>query len=171
MLQVESQAAPTKHRQQPSVPPLPGVYEQPRAPEDTFAEQFKYRICSSGLLEKDYVPGLSGVSGTDAGPIKLDWPGEMRKWMGKGKEIWDFPAAGACLLVGLVMGLGVVKSAGLLLVLALVVGSYVWYHGTPTSVSYSCTGQVLRDWLNAFHSHHLFPQTSQKPQKIKPSHH
>lgn len=79
------------------------------------------------------MPGLSGVSGADAGPIKLDWPGEMRKWMGKGKERWDFPAAGACLLVGLVMGLGVVKSAGLLLVLALVVGSYVWYHGTPTS--------------------------------------
>lgn len=78
------------------------------------------------------MPGLSGVSGADAEPIKPDWPGQMRKWMIKWKGRWDVLAAGACLLVGLVMRLGVVKFAGLLLVLALVAGNYVWYLRTPT---------------------------------------
>lgn len=91
------------------------------------------------------MPGLSGVSGADAEPIKPDWPGQMRKWMIKWKGRWDVLAAGACLLVGLVMRLGVVKFAGLLLVLALVAGNYVWYLRTPTLVSYLCTGQVLKD--------------------------
>ncbi|KIR29344.1 hypothetical protein I309_01936 [Cryptococcus deuterogattii LA55] len=132
---VESQAAPAKHRQQLSALPLPGIYEQSQAPEDSFAEQFKYRICSSGLLEKDYVPGLSGVSDAGAELIKVDWRGLMRKWMEIGKERWDLLAAGACLLVGLVMGLGVIKSAGLILVLSLFACSYVWYQGTLVSSS------------------------------------
>lgn len=154
--QVESQAASPKHRQLLSALPLPGVYEHSQAPEDSFAEQFKYRICSSGLLEKDYVPGLSGVSDADAEPIKLDCRGLVRKWMEIGKERWDLLAAGACLLVGLVMGLGVIKSAGLLLVLSLLACSYVWYHGTLVSVGYSRTGQGLEDLSNAFYSHLLF---------------
>lgn len=84
--------------------------------------------------------GLSGVLGVDVGLIKLDWFGEMRKWMGKGKERWDFFVVGVCLLVGLVMGLGVVKFVGLLLVFVLVVGSYVWYYGILILVSYLCIG-------------------------------
>ncbi|WVO21081.1 uncharacterized protein IAS62_002385 [Cryptococcus decagattii] len=132
---VERQAASVKHRQQLGALPLPGVYEHSQAPEDSFAEQFKYRICSSGLLEKDYVPGLSGVSDAGAEPIELDWRRLMRKWMEIGKERWDILAANACLLVGLVMGLGVIKTGGLLLVLSLLACSYVWYHGTLISSS------------------------------------
>lgn len=74
-----------------------------------------------------------------------------------GKERWDLLAAGACLLVGLVMGLGVIKSAGLILVLSLFACSYVWYQGTLVSVGYSRTGQGLEDLPNAFYSHLLFP--------------
>lgn len=70
-----------------------------------------------------------------------------------GKERWDLLAAGACLLVGLMMGLGAINSAGLLLVLSLLACSYVWYHGTPVSVGYSRAGQGLEDLSNAFYSH------------------
>ena len=52
----------------PSTPIFPGHYSSSNSlygdtvSEDEFAERFKYIICSSGILEKDYVPGLGGAS-------------------------------------------------------------------------------------------------------------
>ena len=51
----------------PSTPVFPGHYTSNPTLSDTvseneFAERFKYIICSSGILEKDYVPGLGGAA-------------------------------------------------------------------------------------------------------------
>ncbi|WVQ84904.1 hypothetical protein IAT38_007067 [Cryptococcus sp. DSM 104549] len=111
--------------------PLPGIYPSTQTPDDNFAEQFKYLICSSGLLEKDYVPGLSG--GVDDEAKTVDrwtearmWVAEARVWVEKGRERWDLVAAGACLLVGLAVGLGLWVFCGLLLVCGLGVGGVVY---------------------------------------------
>jgi len=49
-------------------PPRPDVRRH--LSEDGFAERFKYLICSSALLERDYVPGLGG----DVGDVEVGLP-------------------------------------------------------------------------------------------------
>ncbi|KAK8853101.1 hypothetical protein IAR55_003802 [Kwoniella newhampshirensis] len=85
-------------------------------PDDTFAERFKYLICSSGLLEKDYVPGLSdGLEPEGEEKKRGKWV-DAKKWMEKGKERWDLVLTGICLILGILLlhpGLGIILLVGL----------------------------------------------------------
>ncbi|WVR00355.1 hypothetical protein IAU59_007498 [Kwoniella sp. CBS 9459] len=131
---------------------VPGKFPSPTRlsfDQETFAEKFKYMICSSGLLEKDYVPALSGgldasaegmneaqehqandMSSSSANTIRLDLSGEVQKWAGLAKERWDLALAGLCLLVGLGLSLGVWTLAALVVLLS---SGGVWYIGRITA--------------------------------------
>nr|ODN94068.1 hypothetical protein L203_00243 [Cryptococcus depauperatus CBS 7841] len=146
--------------QQPTT--FPGIYPATQVPEDTFAEQFKYLICSSGLLEKDYVPGLSDSLDATSKMEKLELWAETRKWLERGKERWDLTAAVACVVLGLVLVLGVWAIGGiLLLVLVTAAGVYVWqrYHGssvmssqTPPITPKTKSLTSLKNFLSQSHS-------------------
>ncbi|ORX40747.1 hypothetical protein BD324DRAFT_611935 [Kockovaella imperatae] len=79
----------------PSRQTLPGQYDVPD--EDAFAERFKYLICTSGVLEKDYVPGLGAPTSTleEVEPERRDVLYKMKG------ERWDMVLAGAVLLLAL----------------------------------------------------------------------
>ncbi|WWD19515.1 hypothetical protein CI109_103976 [Kwoniella shandongensis] len=110
----------------PSTPPIPTpgkiTDDSSSSTENTFAERFKYLICSSGLLEKDYVPGLSGEELVDEveGEEKDRWA-ELQRWVEKGKERWDLVLAGLALLLGITL---LWSRAGLILVIALGLGVF-----------------------------------------------
>ncbi|WVQ73025.1 hypothetical protein IAR50_002588 [Cryptococcus sp. DSM 104548] len=107
---------------------IPGLFPIPESASDTFAEQFKYLICSSGLLEKDYVPGLGGgASEADAGLEKSGIWITVRRAAEVAKERPDLVAAGACLVVGLVVALGVWVFMGISLFVGLAVAGYGKY--------------------------------------------
>ncbi|OCF32216.1 hypothetical protein I316_06130 [Kwoniella heveanensis BCC8398] len=127
----------TKQRLEETVP---GKFPSPTRlsfDEETFAEKFKYMICSSGLLEKDYVPALSGGLDADGDDIyveslnlvgerelSLDIYKEIRKWAGLARKRWDLALAGLCLLVGIGLSLGTWVLAALL---SFIGGGGVWY--------------------------------------------
>ncbi|KAK6909561.1 hypothetical protein I203_103582 [Kwoniella mangroviensis CBS 8507] len=112
---------------------VPGKFPSPSRisfSDETFAEKFRYLICSSGLLEKDYVPALSGGLESELGD---DIPGNneetwkvLEGWIQKGKERWDLVLAGLALLVGLMISLGLWTILGMLSVGILGIG---WYTG------------------------------------------
>jgi hypothetical protein len=111
----------------------PGTYPLSNRSKDDFAERFKYLICSSGILEKDYVPGLSGglsevgldgiadaeggkssTSPTEhVGSQELEGDSgsgpvvDLRYLMQEGKRKWDIVLAGVVLLCGMLLGAGV----------------------------------------------------------------
>ncbi|WVR07800.1 hypothetical protein IAU60_004843 [Kwoniella sp. DSM 27419] len=107
------------------------------SPEDTFAERFKYLICSSGLLEKDYVPALSGdAEGNEQKDALADVEPSVRNitrgqwvrlgasWVGKVRERWDVALAGVCLAVGLGIAFSFWTVVALVLATA---GATVWW--------------------------------------------
>ncbi|ODO05405.1 hypothetical protein L198_02098 [Cryptococcus wingfieldii CBS 7118] len=116
--------------------PIPGLFPIPESAPDSFAEQFKYLICSSGLLEKDYVLGVSGgVSEADAGLEKSELWIKARQVVEVAKERLDLMAAGACLVVGLTVVLGVWVFAAILLLGGLAAVGYERYGNGSGSIS------------------------------------
>ncbi|WVF73186.1 hypothetical protein IAT40_008005 [Kwoniella sp. CBS 6097] len=135
---------------------VPGKFPSPTRlsfDQETFAEKFKYTICSSGLLEKDYVPALSGglalgsegegegeqqTAGRDheAGytgddrVIGSDLGKEAQRWIEFARERWDLTLAGLCLLLGIVLSMGIWTLAALILILG--GGGSAWYMGKTT---------------------------------------
>lgn len=102
---------------------------------DGFSERFKYAVCSSGLLEKDYVPGFGGPSegkeerdghegASTLEPETAGWDlqEEWRNLRGKAKERWDITAAIAAMVLGLLRLLGI----RLVLVSTLLAGGLAW---------------------------------------------
>ncbi|WVQ67135.1 uncharacterized protein L199_005330 [Kwoniella botswanensis] len=112
---------------------VPGKFPSPSRlsfSDETFAEKFRYLICSSGLLEKDYVPALSGGLESELGDDIPDNNEETWKvlegWIQKGKERWDLVLASIALMVGLMISLGLWTILGLSSVGILFMG---WYKG------------------------------------------
>ncbi|WVW86018.1 hypothetical protein I302_108056 [Kwoniella bestiolae CBS 10118] len=112
---------------------VPGKFPSPSRlsfSDESFAERFRYLICSSGLLEKDYVPALSGGVESELGDSP-DQKGNAQwkipeEWIWKGKERWDLVLAAVALLVGLVISLGLWTILGLASVGVMGIG---WYNG------------------------------------------
>nr|XP_018260729.1 uncharacterized protein I303_06444 [Kwoniella dejecticola CBS 10117]OBR82887.1 hypothetical protein I303_06444 [Kwoniella dejecticola CBS 10117] len=115
---------------------VPGKFPSPSRlsfSDETFAERFKYLICSSGLLEKDYVPAILdsieteiGISHENGGRILYD------EWVDKAIKRWDLVLAGGALVIGLAISLGVwtVFAIGLI-----ATGGASWYASRETSTS------------------------------------
>lgn len=62
--------------------------------DDGFAERFKYLICSSALLERDYVPGLGSdaedvTSEKSASPTATHFASSLQGDSDNGRTIWD----------------------------------------------------------------------------------
>ena len=78
---------------------------------DVFGERFKYAICSSGILEKDYIPGLGALSsvgqaskphiasGKVATMVKPSQTIARRLSLSRVKR-WDLGVAGLALVCG-----------------------------------------------------------------------
>ncbi|KAK4684657.1 hypothetical protein P7C73_g5515, partial [Tremellales sp. Uapishka_1] len=96
-----------------------------------FAEQFKYLICSSGLLEKDYVPGLSSgpdlaeAVGSEPSGIEAEESVDPLRWIALemwARERWDLVGAGVVLVIALgwvvgfrkILGFGMLGLAGMM---------------------------------------------------------
>ncbi|WWD03501.1 hypothetical protein V865_001553 [Kwoniella europaea PYCC6329] len=112
---------------------VPGKFPSPSRlsfSDETFAEKFRYLICSSGLLEKDYVPALSGGLESELGddiPENNENTWKVSEgWIQKGKERWDLVLASLALLVGLMISVGLWTILGLSSVGILGIG---WYKG------------------------------------------
>lgn len=152
------QASPGPSRLSPS---LPGNYtfDESRDEDEIFSERFKYLICSSGVLEKDWVPGLSegrGSSGDadddteegDSGIRDEDTeqapPASMPfeyyfKW---DKRRWDVALAGVVLVgaMGTVLGPAKLLAAAaaiiaILAICAAVFARYPFAVSSPISLS------------------------------------
>ncbi|WWC94731.1 hypothetical protein V866_001579 [Kwoniella sp. B9012] len=110
---------------------VPGKFPSPSRlsfSDETFAEKFRYLICSSGLLEKDYVPASSGGLESELGDDipennENTWK-VLEGWIQKGKERWDLVLASLALLMGLMISLGLWTILGLSSVGILGIG---WY--------------------------------------------
>jgi hypothetical protein len=143
-------------------PTPPGSYT-PHVEDQGFEERFKYLICSSGVLEKDYVPGLSGgladdeVVGTTTDVdtlhtegVDVDGAGEVRVgqkdvsgtfgfgdvWI-HARERWDLVLAGLAFVMGVILAVGLKRVAiyGVLFGCLLVGGRIYSYRRSITSVS------------------------------------
>ena len=119
----------------PSAQTLPGEYPSDSLRDEAelfhdveaVSERFKYLICSSGLLEKDWVAGFGGTS-TSFGGLDLEdepvdpiasravkplaetkqsglWV-DVLGWATKGKERWDMVIAGVVLSIAISILLG-----------------------------------------------------------------
>ena len=108
----------------PSRSSPPGDYPIRAVDEnDAFAERFKYLICSSGVLEKDYVPGLSGGEADteeEAGSAR----GGRAWWVEKGRERWDVVVAVGVLVLAMAVLMGP-KVLLLLLIFGAILGAWV----------------------------------------------
>ncbi|WWC91576.1 uncharacterized protein L201_006522 [Kwoniella dendrophila CBS 6074] len=98
---------------------VPGKFPSPTRltfSDETFAEKFKYLICSSGLLEKDYIPALSGGLESELGEELNSADHSLNQykvWIERAKQRWDLVLAGIALLLGLTISLGVWTILGL----------------------------------------------------------
>ncbi|WWC71872.1 uncharacterized protein I206_105831 [Kwoniella pini CBS 10737] len=108
-----------------SILDVPGKFPSPSRltfSDESFAERFKYLICSSGLLEKDYVPVLVGNVDSEAGDEKKDDQSKANEdWTQRARERWDLVLACGALIVGLTISLGIWIVLGIGLTACLVV--------------------------------------------------
>ncbi|WRT70360.1 uncharacterized protein IL334_007358 [Kwoniella shivajii] len=118
---------------------VPGKFPSPNRMTfevESFAERFKYLICSSGLLEKDHVPasivGLDTDSPLEDQANHTDQWDIRKVWLANGKERWDLLLAGMALLLGLILSLGVLKVLGFGVMVLIGVG---WYNVVYTKSS------------------------------------
>ncbi|ORY28142.1 hypothetical protein BCR39DRAFT_588833 [Naematelia encephala] len=94
--------------------PSIGTPERQNHTHAEFEERFKYLICSSGILEKDYVPGLGGGDDSNSNSLYPELPTEANQDQGTAN-----PETGITGAIRLVRGRWDVVTAGAVLLLAL----------------------------------------------------
>lgn len=125
---------------------------------EVFAERFKYLVCSSGLLEKDWVSGLSDVRAEhnradpedeEEGLAELKFstrtrgvttgPTQLSQMMGKARARWDVVLAAMVVVVAVGVILGARRLivnpglvSGLAVLCAVAFTSYTFPVGTST---------------------------------------